>query len=82
MQRESADNHYFYFAAVANTHRHLVLHQPPFIPQLLLRVTNVSNRTGIKYPSVTLDTSEVNINNMYIIYTFVFPGNLAGLLIL
>ena len=39
--------------------------------QLLFRVTNLSNRTGIKYPGATTSTSKVHINNMYIKYTFV-----------
>ena len=43
----------------------------------------MSNRTGIKYPSVAPGTSEVNINNMYIKYTFVLAdNNLARLLVL
>ena len=31
----------------------------------------MSNRTSIKYPGATMNTSKVHINNMYIIYTFV-----------
>src|SRR4051812_29886946 len=38
--------------------------------QHLFRVTNVSNRTSIKYPGTTTSTSEIHINNMYIGYTF------------
>src|SRR3954464_2095165 len=30
----------------------------------------MSNRTSIKYPGTTTTTSEIHINNMYIIYTF------------
>src|SRR3954466_1074383 len=30
----------------------------------------MSNRTSIKYPGTTTSTSEIHINNMYIIYTF------------
>jgi len=30
-----------------------------------------SNRTSIKYPGATINTSKVHINNMYIKYTFV-----------
>ena len=37
----------------------------------LFRVTNLSNRTIIKYPGATMSTSKVHINNMYITYTFV-----------
>src|SRR3989337_427259 len=37
----------------------------------MFRVTNLSNRTGIKYPGATMSTSKVHINNMYIKYTFV-----------
>src|SRR5215216_1291438 len=42
-----------------------------FILQLPFRVTNLSNRTGIKYPGVAMNTSKVHINNLYIRYTFV-----------
>src|SRR3954468_24178180 len=38
--------------------------------QHLFRVTNMSNRTSIKYPGTTTSTSEIHINNMYIGYTF------------
>ena len=31
----------------------------------------MSNQTDIKYPGVTMNTSKVYINNMYIKYTFV-----------
>ena len=81
MQRYGADGHDINFAAVADAHRHLVLFQAPLIPQPHLRVTNMSNRTGIKYPGVTPSTCKVNIYNMYIAYTLVLPGNLVGLLI-
>src|SRR3989337_264960 len=37
----------------------------------MFRVTNLSNRTGIKYPGATMNTSKIHINNMYIKYTFV-----------
>ena len=30
----------------------------------------MSNRTSIKYPGTTTNTSEIHINNMYIKYTF------------
>src|SRR5215216_185711 len=30
----------------------------------------MSNRTSIKYPGTTTNTSEIHINNMYIRYTF------------
>src|SRR3954470_10360977 len=36
----------------------------------MFRVTNMSNRTSIKYPGTTTGTSEIHINNMYIGYTF------------
>src|SRR3954469_15476058 len=36
----------------------------------MFRVTNISNRTSIKYPGTTTSTSEIHINNMYIGYTF------------
>src|SRR3954468_8186728 len=42
----------------------------PSILQHLFRVTNMSNRTSIKYPGTTTSTSEIHINNMYIGYTF------------
>jgi hypothetical protein len=54
----------------------------PLTLEVLLRVIDVSNRTGIKYPRVTLGTCKININYMYITYTFVFHGNLASLLVL
>src|SRR6266511_2385764 len=37
----------------------------------MFRVTNMSNRTNIKYPGATMSISKVHINNMYIKYTFV-----------
>jgi hypothetical protein len=49
---------------------------------VLLRVTDVSNRTGIKYPHVTSGTCKININYMYITYTFAFHDNPPGLLVL
>jgi hypothetical protein len=67
---------------VADSHRHLFPRQAPPTLQILLRVTYLSNRTGIKYPRVTLGTCKININYMYIKYTFVFSNNLAGLLVL
>ena len=79
---EGADGQHLDCLPVAHTHRHFVLHQVPFILQLYLRVADVSNRTGIKYPSVTSGTRKVNINNMYIKYTFLFHDNLAGFLVL
>src|SRR3954468_8565218 len=51
-------------------HGHLVSCQSLFIPQFLFRVTNISNRTSIKYPGTTTSTSKIHINNMYIKYTF------------
>ena len=42
-----------------------------FILQLPFRVTTLSNWTSIKYHGVTINTSKVLINNMYIQYTFV-----------
>src|SRR3954471_16339449 len=38
--------------------------------QHLFQVTNMRNRTNIKYPGTTTTTSEIHINNMYIGYTF------------
>ena len=55
----------------SNTHHHLALNYSLFILQLLFRVTNLSNRTGIKYRGATTNTSKVHFNNMYIKYTFV-----------
>ena len=81
MKREGADSHHVNFASIADTHRHLILSQAPFILQLLLRVTNMSNRAGIKYPVVTPGASKVNINNMYITYTFLVGNDLASLLV-
>src|SRR3989337_589415 len=37
----------------------------------MFRVANMSNRTSIKFPGATMNTSKVHINNMYIKYTFV-----------
>src|SRR3954468_3710579 len=51
-------------------HGHLVSCQSSFIPQFLFRVTNISNRTSIKYLGTTTSTSKIHINNMYIKYTF------------
>src|SRR3954462_9600789 len=36
----------------------------------MFRVTNMRNRTSIKYLGTTTSTSEIHINNMYIGYTF------------
>jgi hypothetical protein len=55
--------------------------QVPLIPQILLRITDVSNKTGIEYPRVTMGTCKIDINYMYIKYTFLFGNNLAGLLV-
>ena len=79
---KSADGHHLDWLAIAHTHRYFVPSQVPPIPQLFLRVADVSKRTGIKYPTVTPGTRKVNINNMYITYTFLFSDNLAGLLVL
>ena len=38
----------------------------------MFRVSNLSNRTSIKYPGATTSISKVHINNMYIKYTFVY----------
>ena len=46
-------------------------YQSSFNPEPLFWVTNMSNRTGIKYPGTTMSISKVHINNMYIKYTFV-----------
>ena len=77
MKRQCADGDHIDLGTIPNAHRHLVLRQSPLIPRLLLRVTNVSNRTGIKYPGATTSTGKVHINYMYIKYTF----SVAGLLV-
>jgi hypothetical protein len=66
---------------IADPHCHLVLPQAPLISQILLGITNVSNRTGIKYPCVTTGICKIDINYVYINYTFVSSNNLAGLLV-
>jgi hypothetical protein len=53
----------------------------PLIPQILLGVTDVSNITGIKYTCVTTGTCKIDINYMYIKYTFLSGNNLDDLLI-
>ena len=78
---QGADGHHFDSRTIADAHRHLVLPQAPPTLQILLRVTNVSNRSGIKYPGVTPGARKEYINNMYIIYTFVRSGYLASLLV-
>src|SRR5215216_1343836 len=70
MKRECADVDHINLGAISNAHRHLVSRQSSLIPQLLFRVTNMSNRTSIKYPGTTTITSKIHINNMYIEYTF------------
>ena len=79
---ESADGQHLDCLAIAHMHRYFVPSHVPPILQLLLRVVDVSNRTCIKYPSVTSGTRKVNINNMYIKYTFLFHDDLAGILVL
>jgi hypothetical protein len=78
---QSADSHDVHTLTVANPHHHLVPLQAPLIPQILLRITYVSNRTGIEYPRVTTGTCKININYIYIKYTFVSSNNLAGLIV-
>jgi hypothetical protein len=78
---QSADSHDVHALIVADSHRHFVPLQAPLTLQILLRVIYVSNRTGIKYPCVTAVTCKININYMYIKYTFVFGNNLADLLV-
>src|SRR5215216_4383339 len=70
MQRGRADGDHINLGAISNAHRHLVSCQSLFIMQHLFRVTNMSNRTSIKYPGTTTTTSKIHINNMYIGYTF------------
>ena len=65
------DDDHINLGTTSNTCRHFTLNQSPFILQLLFRITNLSNRTGIKYLGATTSTSKVDINNMYIKYTFV-----------
>ena len=77
MQRYRADGDHIDLGTIPDAHRHLVLRRSPFIPQLLLSVTNVSNRTGIKYPGATTSIGKVHINYMYISCTF----GVAGLLV-
>jgi hypothetical protein len=78
---QSADRHDVHTLSIADPHHHLVPVQAPLTLQILLRVTYVSNRTSIKYPRVTIGTCKININYIYITYTFVSGNNLAGLLI-
>jgi hypothetical protein len=66
---------------IAYPHRHLVPLQVPLIPQILLRIVDVSNRTGIECPRVTTGTCKIDINYMYIKYTFFFSNNLVGFLV-
>src|SRR4051794_8518932 len=82
MKLQSADSYHLHQMAVAHTHRYFVSSKAPFTLQLLLRVADVSNRTGIKYPCVTTDSRKKNINNIYIIYTFLSGDYLASLLVL
>jgi hypothetical protein len=79
---KSVDSHTVNSIVIAHSHRHLVPRQAPLTPQILLRVTYMSNKTGIKYPHVTLGTCKINIGYMYIVYTFVFRNNLVGRLVL
>jgi hypothetical protein len=44
---KSADSHSIHTLTIADTHRHLVPSQVQLIPQILLGITNVSNRPGI-----------------------------------
>jgi hypothetical protein len=78
---QSAFSHDVHTLTIADPHRHLVLPQVPLIPQILLGITNVSNITGIKNPHVTTGTCKIDINYVYIKYTFVSGNNLAGLLV-
>jgi hypothetical protein len=79
MQR--AFSHDVHSLTAAYPHRHLVLPQATLIPQILLGITNVSNIIGIEYPRVTKGTCKIDINYMYIKYTFVSRNNLVGLLV-
>ena len=81
MKMQGADGHHFDSRTIADAHRHLVHPQAPPTLQILLRVTNVSNRSGIKYPGVTPSACKEYINNMYIIYAFVLGGYLVGSLV-
>jgi hypothetical protein len=78
---QSADRHDVHTLTVVDPHRHVIQFQAPLIPQILLGITNVSNRTGMEYPCVTTGTCKIDINYMYIKYTFVSGNNLAGLLV-
>jgi hypothetical protein len=77
----SADSHDILMLTVADPQRHLVPPQVPLIPHILLGITNVTNKTGIKYPCVTTGTCKIDINYMYMKYTFVFGNNLVSLLV-
>jgi hypothetical protein len=78
---QSADSHDVHVLTIADPHHHLVPLQAPLTLEILPRVTYVSNRTGIKYPRVTMGTCKININYMYITYTFVSCNNLVGFLV-
>jgi hypothetical protein len=78
---QSVDSHDVHALTVAEPHRHLVPLQAPLTPQILLRITYVSNKIGIEYPCVTAGTCKIDINYMYIKYTFVSGNNLADLLV-
>jgi hypothetical protein len=68
---QSAFSHDIHTLTVVDPHRHLVPLQAPLIPQILLGITDVSNRTGIEYPRVTSGTCKIDINYMYVKYTFI-----------
>jgi hypothetical protein len=78
---KSANSHNVNTMSIAHSHCHFLPRQAPRTLQILLRDTYVSNRTGIKYPHVTSGTCKININYMYITYTFVSSNNLVGLLV-
>jgi hypothetical protein len=69
---QSADIHDVHTLTVADPHCHLVPSQAPLIPRILLGIANVSNKTGIEYPRVTTGTCKIDINYIYIKYTFVW----------
>jgi hypothetical protein len=77
----SADRHHVHVLTIAGPHHHLVPLQAPLTSQFLPRIAYVSNITGIEYPCVTAGTCKININYMYIKYTFVSGNNFAGLLV-
>jgi hypothetical protein len=72
---QSAFSHDVHMLTIADPHRHLVPLQVPLISQILLRIVDVSNRTGIEYPRVTMGTCNC------IKYTFFFSNNLVGFLV-